>query len=496
MRTMQWLEHVEVVVYGSWIMVLLLAAVVCALDVLRNQGDEPQRTSLWLTVIIAFPAFGVILYLLTGRSRKASMGRRVADSASDFIAKIKAHPKLDEYYSRLQRFIVRGGSVSATTLDRTMPETCSVHGNSVKLLRDGTAAYPAMLAAINAAHRSILLQSFIIADDEIGHYILKTLEDRAREGVDVKILYDSFGSFFSSFYRMFNKYGRGIENFKIRPFSLANSLTRWRFQMRNHRKLLVVDGRVGFLGGVNISEENVPVRRKGESAIHDLHCRIEGPVVGELEMSFLRDWFYAANESEENILNAALLPSVAPCGDCAIRLICSGWGQCYEGSEKVFYTAASTAEKSIWIISPYFVPDTPFLMALRMAAARGVDVRVIVPMNNNHFYVKLASRSFYESLLEDGVRIFERRGVFVHAKAMLVDSEWALVGSSNCDVRSFRLNFELDTVIRGESFIRQLKTELEGELAASDEVTLDQIYAKKGVVRAAENLCALLTPLL
>ena len=107
----------------------------------------------------------------------------------------------------------------------------------------------------------------------------------------MKILYDSFGSFFSSFYRMFNKYGRGIENFKIRPFSLANSLTRWRFQMRNHRKLLVVDGRIGFLGGVNISEGNVPVRRKGESAIHDLHCRLEGPVVGELEMSFLRDWF-------------------------------------------------------------------------------------------------------------------------------------------------------------------------------------------------------------
>ncbi len=492
---MLWWEHVEVIVYGGWILLLLMAAVACALDVLRNQGDEPQRTSLWLTVIIAFPAFGVLLYLLTGRSRKASMGRRVADSASDFLAKIKAHPKLDTYYSSLSSWIVHGGSVAERTLDRTL-DTCSVKGNAVKLLRDGTAAYPAMLEAIHSARVSIFLQSFIIADDEIGHYILKTLEDRAREGIDVKILYDSFGSFFSSFYRMFNKYGRGIENFKIRPFSLANSLTRWRFQMRNHRKLLVVDGRIGFLGGVNISEGNVPVRRKGESAIHDLHCRLEGPVVGELEMSFLRDWFYASKEPEEEILKTAVFPPPAPCGDCTIRVVCSGWGQCYEGSEKVFYTAVSTAERSIWIISPYFVPDTPFIMALRMAAARGVDVRVIVPLNNNHFYVKLASRSFYESLLEDGVRIFERRGVFVHAKAMLVDSEWALVGSSNCDVRSFRLNFELDTVVRGESFLRQLKSELERELAASDEVTLEQIYAKKGAVRAAENLCALLTPLL
>lgn len=493
---MQLYEHFEMIVYGLWGLLLLMAAAVCALDVLRNQGDEPQRTSLWLTVIIAFPAFGVILYLLTGRSRKASMGQRVADSASNFISKIKTHPRLYEYYSALKHFIIRGGSVSVATLDRIMPETCAVKGNSVTLLRDGTAAYPAMLAAIHSAKHSILLQSFIIADDEIGHYILKTLEDRARDGVDVKVLYDSFGSFFSSFYRMFNKYGHGIDNFRIRPFSLANSLTRWRFQMRNHRKLLVVDGRIGFLGGINISEENVPVKRKGESAIHDLHCRIEGPVVGELEMSFLRDWFYAAKEPEENILKTAVLPSIAPCGDCTIRVVCSGWGQCYEGSEKVFYTAVSTAMKSIWIISPYFVPDTPFIMALRMAVARGIDVRVIVPLNNNHFYVKMASRSFYESLLEDGVRIFERKGVFVHAKAMLVDSEWALVGSSNCDVRSFRLNFELDTVIRGESFIRQLKAELESELAASDEVMLEDIYAKKWTTRAGENLCALLTPLL
>ena len=135
-------------------------------------------------------------------------------------------------------------------------------------------------------------------------------------------------------------------------------------------------------------------------------------------------------------------------------------------------------------------------MALRMAAARGTDVRIIVPLNNNHFYVKLASRSFYAPLLEDGVRIFERRGVFVHAKAMLVDHEWALVGSSNCDVRSFRLNFELDAVIRGSAFLDTLKRELERELAASDEITPEVLAQKNGAVRAAENLCALLTPML
>ena len=205
---------------------------------------------------------------------------------------------------------------------------------------------------------------------------------------------------------------------------------------------------------------------------------------------------YAADEKPEDFAETLHLPPIRSAGTNSVRLVASGWGQCSEGSEKVFYTAVTTAQKSVWIISPYFVPDTSFLMALRMAAARGVDVRIIVPLNNNHFYVKLASRSFYETLLEDKVRIFERKGTFVHAKAMLVDSEWALVGSSNCDVRSFRLNFELDAVIRGEPFLSTLKRELEMELAQSDEITLEQIRNKKRSVRAAENLCALLSPLL
>ncbi len=482
--------------YIVWIGLILLAIAICAVDILRNQGDEPQRTLLWFTVIVSFPVFGVILYFLVGRSRNNTIGKRVAAAADDFLEKIKKHEKLYRYFTELEPYTKKGGLRYSEMLDRILPDTKAVEGNSVQLLRDGTAAYPQMLREINNAKHSIMLQSFIIADDEIGRDILKALEYKASTGVEVKILYDSFGSFFSAFYRMFNKFGKGIDKFKIRPFSIMNSFTRWRFQMRNHRKLMIVDGRTAFLGGINISAENVPVKRHGESAIHDLHCRIEGPVVGELELCFLRDWMYTGCESPETIAANVVLPPIERKGNHTIRLVASGWGQSYEGSEKVFYTAVSTAQKSIWIISPYFVPDTPFLMALRMAAARGVDVRIILPQNNNHIYVKLASRSFYGSLIEDGVRIFERKGVFVHAKAMLVDSEWALVGSSNCDVRSFRLNFELDAVICGEPFINTLKNELGSELAVSEEITLDQILAKRKSVRAVENLCALLTPLL
>ena len=490
------IHELVMVIYAIWIGIVILAIAVCAIDILRNQGDEPQRTLLWFTVIAAFPIFGVILYFLTGRTRKAVIGGRVAAAADDFLLKIQCHKRQRRYFAQLKPLIRTGGSLSAEMLDRILPDTRAVGGNRVELLRDGTAAYPQMLRAIHDARRFIYLQSFIIANDEIGHDILKALEYKASTGVEVKILYDSFGSFFAAFYNMFKHFGRGIPTFSIRPFSLMNSFTRWRFQLRNHRKLLVVDGGVAFRGGINISAENVPTRRHGDSAIHDLHCRIEGPVVSELELIFLRDWMYAADEKPEDFAETIHLPPIRTAGTNSVRLVASGWGQCSEGSEKVFYTAVTTAQKSVWIISPYFVPDTSFLMALRMAAARGVDVRIIVPLNNNHFYVKLASRSFYETLLEDKVRIFERKGTFVHAKAMLVDSEWALVGSSNCDVRSFRLNFELDAVIRGEPFLSTLKRELETELAQSDEITLEQIRNKKRSVRAAENLCALLSPLL
>lgn len=479
---------------GGAVSLLIVAA--CFLDILRNQGDEPQRTTLWLTLLLGFPGFGVFFYLIAGRTRRSSMGRRVADSANDFLRLIRSHERIDRFCGELEKFTVRASSMPLSVLDRLLPETSTVKGNSVRLLRDGTAAYPAMLNAINSAKHSILLQSFIIADDEMGHYILKTLEDRARDGVEVRILYDSFGSFFSEFGRMFNRYGHGLSNFRIRPFSLANTFTRWRIQMRNHRKLLVADGAVAFLGGINISQENVPLERQKTSSIHDLHCRIEGPAASALQLLFLRDWYYATGEKGGTLESCMHFPPLRETGEHRIRVIGSGWGQCYEGSEMVFHAAASTAQKNLWIISPYFVPDPPFTAALRMAAARGVDVRVIVPMNNNHFYVKMASRSFYQTLLEEGVRVFERKGVFVHAKAMLVDGEWAMIGSSNCDVRSFRLNFELDAVIRGKEFLDDLKKEFEDEIAASDEILLKDIYAKKRIVRDAENLCALLTPLL
>ena len=189
-------------------------------------------------------------------------------------------------------------------------------------------------------------------------------------------------------------------------------------------------------------------------------------------------------------------PLPEKCGNDTVRLVLSGHGFFFEGTENVFFTAAATAKKSLWIITPYFVPTHDFSKTLRMAAARGVDVRIIIPEINNHWYVKLASASFYEPLLTDGVRIFHRQGVFSHAKAMLIDDCWVFMGSSNCDVRSFRLNFELDLLIESGDFPAVIRKQFLTELRKSVEITLPEFQKRSKARKLAEAVCALISPVL
>ncbi len=479
-----------------WNVLLLAAVVSCILDVLHSEEEEPDRRTFWLVMLLSIPVAGILLYMLVGRSRRDTVGRRIAISSVNFRRRLMHCGKLHENASRLAAFITPYSGYGAAAgafrmIDRMLPETCPLGGNDMHLLHDGTAAYPAMLEAIRSARETICLQSFIIANDDAGRRLFDALAEKARQGVRIRVLYDRFGSLHAAFTNLFVKYNRNVPNFTIRPFSLASSFKQWNFQLRNHRKLLVVDSRVAFLGGINISADNL--RKKSEKYIHDLHCRVEGPAVLPLLNSFLRDWFYAC--PKDSGCSGIVHPPVSA-GDGEIRVLNSGFGQLYGASGDVFYAAAASAARTLWIISPYFVPDSQFTRSLELAAARGVDVRIIVPALNNHFYVKWASRSLYGELLSAGVRIFERQKVFVHTKAMLVDSEWGMIGSSNCDVRSFRLNLELDIVVRGNEILNELNTEFRRELSSSREISLHEVFSKPGYVKVAENLCSVLIPVL
>lgn len=499
---------------------LLGLEIAMVLHILFTMRDDSERASLWLILVILLPGVGIFLYLVAGISRINTFGRRITDSVDRFLReRLSAEQNgLRNYHDHIEQFRQLPETTSDTMDFRTaltrlqkrnlhyFPQetdreddsfhpfgSCALSGNRIELFCDGTDAYPAMLDSIRNARKSINLQSFIFADDQIGRKILAALRERAAAGVEVNILFDKFGSLKSSWFLLRCCSG-SLPNLKIKPFSHASLLTPWRIQLRNHRKLLIVDGVTAFTGGLNISQENI--RTKDHLGIHDFHCRVHGPAVGELQYAFLCDWLYASKSTPDRIFKPEYFPLPEKCGNDTVRPILSGHGFFFEGTESAFFTAASTAKKSIWIITPYFVPTHDFSKALRMAAARGVDVRIIIPETNNHWYVKLASASFYEPLLSDGVRIFMRQGVFSHAKAMLVDDSWAFMGSSNCDVRSFRLNFELDLLIESGDFPAVIRKQFLTELRKSVEITLTEFQNRSKARKLAEGICALISPVL
>ncbi|MCP3968617.1 MAG: cardiolipin synthase [Lentisphaerae bacterium] len=474
-----------------------------AAHILFTKHEETSSAMMWLLVIILLPVAGIFFYLLLGINNLKNRGssfkkiqEKVDNSKEKYLGKA-----INDYLNNLRQFIPKKNILSHShnrMLDRLLPERAPLSGNNLELLCDGTMAYPRMLQDINNAKHSIRMQSFIIMNDPVGKEIFDALEKRAKAGLDVKVLYDSFGSCKAYFSHFFHRYAhKKNPNLKIRAFSPINIFVPWRIQLRNHRKLLVIDGKIAYIGGINISQENarftkVPRRKY----IHDLHCRVSGPAVTSLQFTFLKDWVYATRSQFLEESAPEDFPVQGEQGNSIVRIIDSGPGQNYQGSQKAFYTAALTAKRSLWIMTPYFVPDSSYVKTLCMTAARGVDVRLIVPQNNNHVFVALATQSLYRTMLLSGVRIFEKRGLFSHAKALMVDEEWAFMGSSNCDIRSFQLNYELDFCVERGSFISDLNKQFLEELAESDEVTLSHVENKNFRKQLLENLCALLTPIL
>lgn len=485
-----------------YIAVLIIIHIIVAIHILLTKHENPSSAMLWILLVIILPVGGLVLYLIFGINRLKKMGNRVRLSARLFNTDVEKKEFI-RFEQEMKNFTCPAPDFKDTrdfrsTLARIIPNRHhATIGNKLELLKDGTMAYPEMLKAIREAKYSIHMQSFIIMNDPVGQEIFNALADKADEGVDVKVIYDRFGSAKSIFSHFFHRYARRTENLKIRAFTPVNIFTPWRIQLRNHRKLMIVDGRVAFIGGINISEGNVRLESVPKNKyIHDLHCRITGPSVTDFQMLFLRDWVFASRKKLKEIIKPHDFAMPEACGNNIVRVIDSGPGQNFEASQNVFFTAAATADKFIWIMTPYFVPDRSFVKALCMAAARGVEVRIIVPQNNNHFFVNWASQSLYHDLLASGIRIFEKKGIFTHAKAMVIDGKWTFMGSSNCDVRSFKLNYELDFCVEDGDFVNQLLEQFNSELKECDEVHIDRELKKPLPVKLVENLCSLLTPIL
>ncbi len=366
-------------------------------------------------------------------------------------------------------------------------------GNRVTLLQDGPATYGAMLAAIGGAREHINMETYILDDDDVGRRFAQALLDKRAQGVPVHLIRDSAGTLGTptAFFERLS--AAGVLVLEFNPMNPLRSRQEWSLNQRDHRKLLVVDGRTAFLGGINISSvysggsssSGLRPRPDGAPAWRDTDLELQGPVVAELQKLFLATW---AAQQGAPLPALDWFPPQAEAGRQVVRAIGSSPEEPFSLIYATLLSAIGAAETSVHLTNAYFAPDPQLLAALEAAAARGVDVRLILPGQTDSWLVFHAGRGYYERLLRAGVKIHERRGAILHSKTALIDGVWATVGSTNLDWRSFLHNHELNAVVLGRDFGDQLAAMFARDLAGSDAIDLERWLRRPASTQVKEWL--------
>ncbi|MGZ9031944.1 MAG: phospholipase D-like domain-containing protein [Burkholderiaceae bacterium] len=376
-------------------------------------------------------------------------------------------------------------------------------GNRAVLLQDGPAAYKAMLTAIRGARDHINFETYIFEDDEVGRAFADELVAKQKQGVQVNLIYDSVGSIGTerAFFERIAEAGSAVLEYN--PVNPLHAREGWNVNERDHRKLLVVDGTIAFLGGINISSVYSSKPGSGGSSPggssgrtrsdertakdlpwRDTQLQLEGPVVAELQKLFFHTW---DRQKGEPLPARKYYPPGARKGNDVVRAIGSAPSDPYSLIYATLISAISSAETEVWIANAYFVPDPQLLEALKDAAQRGVDVRLLLPSKTDFWLVLHAGQAAYDDLLAAGVKIFERREALLHAKTAVIDGVWSTVGSTNLDWRSFLHNQELNAVVLGQDFGGQMRNVFARDLAASEQITLEG-WRRRGLEQRAKEL--------
>lgn len=445
---------------------------------------DPRSATLWVLLIALLPLGGSLLYGLFGINRYQRRARRLFPGA-DHAVRQGLSPTMPEAVSAplagLAHLVGRATGQSLTGGNRTEP------------LVDGEQAYPAMLAAIESARYSVALASYICDSQGIGAQFVDALRRAHERGVQVRVLIDDVSARWThrSAYRALQRAGVPAATFNptLIPARLHAA------HLRNHRKLLVIDGETGFTGGMNICSTYWRPDAPGQ-ACHDLHFRLRGPVVAHLMGCFTDDWCDTTGERLSEGFWGESPATADEQGNSWARGIEAGPDDALDRMRWTFMGALSAAKHSVRIWTPYFVPDQPMIAALSTAAMRGVRVEVLTPASCDHPTVQWAARAHYWQVMEHGVRIFERQGPFDHTKLMLVDGRWCCLGSANWDARSLRLNFEFNVEVYDATLCTQLEALFDAALHESDEVSVVALRSRSLAIRLRDGAARLFTPVL
>jgi cardiolipin synthase A/B len=454
----------------------LLLAVGVTVHVLLTKREAGSSVA-WIGLAWLAPILGSLLYLLLGinRVKRRAIGLRRPRPATRVEQLARAAGR-DDALAPLER---AGRRITGRPAEA---------GNSIALIRNGDNAYPQMLAAIDSAQRSVALSSYIFRADAAGNPFIEALIRARQRGVEVRVLIDGVGgNYFTSpaYHRL---HGAGVPAARFLHSSLP-----WRMpflNLRSHKKILGIDGRVVFTGGLNIGAENL-TRTRPRHPVFDTHFKFEGPVVAQLVEVFASDWQFATGQ---RLAGDAWFPALEPVGDSIARVVTSGPDNDLEKIEFMILEALACARASIRIMTPYFLPDERIITALALAAFRGVEVDLVLPDHSNHPTVDWASRVQIDPLLSAGCRVWTYPAPFNHSKLMTVDGLWCLLGSANWDVRSFRLNFELDLEVYHSGVVKEVN-----ELIAAQQrtrISPDALAARSFPVRLRDGAARLMVPYL
>lgn len=455
------------------------------------ENRSPLKAIPWMLVLLFVPVLGVVFFVFFGQNlRKEKIIRRKGLKNHDLLSEIahsQSHklsegsmddmPRMENNKKLIQLFLKNSSSILTI-------------GNQVDVLNNGQETFEAIIEALESAQHSIHLQYYIFDEDEIGNRVLDILKEKASKGVEVRMLVDDVGSWElkRSFFKHLQSYGIKIYSFLTVRFPSLTSKVNY----RNHRKIVVVDGEIGFLGGLNVADRYL----KGNPSYgiwRDMHLRITGDAVNALQSVFFIDWYFV---SQKDIADPKYFPHKKPSGDKLVQIVTSGPDSDWPGIMMGYYQAIANARKYVYITTPYFMPGESVLMALKASAMGGVDVRIIIPQKSDAYFTALCTKSYIKEMLLAGVKFYFYQPGFLHSKMMVVDDEVCTIGTTNMDFRSFEQNYEVQAFIYDEDKAKEVKGYFMDDLSNSELIKIEEWRKRPRWQKAKESFARLFSPLL
>ncbi|RMG90257.1 MAG: cardiolipin synthase [Candidatus Dadabacteria bacterium] len=458
----------------------------CAAHLVLRRRD-PVATLAWLQAVLLLPGLGAFLYLLFGADRIERRWRRRRRKAGEILPDDRP---IEPHLVHAPPPDLPLGAADTLRVAIASSHVLPTGGNALRVFDRVADLYDDLHQAISRAERCVHLEYYLWQPDETGLAFLDLLARKAAQGVEVRLLLDAVGS-------------RKLAAPLLEPLTAAGGRVGWflplrglgrggALHLRNHRKIAVVDGRVAYTGGVNIGDE-YRGRWARKPPWRDTHLRVEGPAVHQLHHVFAEDWHFATGE---DVVAPERFPPQRAAGSATVQVVASGPDDPARAIHATLFHAIVSARRRVWIETPYFVPDAPILTALATAARRGVDVEILVPQRTDHPLVDRAGESFLADLLDAGVRVFRYEPGMLHSKLVVVDGRWGMLGSANMDIRSFRLNFEVNLLVLSPDLAAQIEAVYLADRRMATRFTANHVASAAWPHRVVTAACRLLSPVL